>query len=66
MKVLCAAAVALELGPLLHDTTVKIVPSVMLANALAALALNLVGFPVCYKAQLLPLLHVVVLYLIII
>lgn len=66
VKVLCAAAVALELGPLLHDTTVKIVPSVMLANALAALALNLVGFPVCYKAQLIPLLHVLVLYLIII
>jgi hypothetical protein len=44
MKVQYAAAVALELGPLLHDTTVKIIPSVMLANALAALALNLVGF----------------------
>ena len=37
-------AVALELGPLSHDETVHFYPSVFLANALAAFALNLVSF----------------------
>ena len=54
VKVLCAAAVALELGPLLHDATVKMIPSVMLANALAALALNLVGFLSATRRKELP------------
>jgi len=40
---LLRCTVALELGPLLHDTTVQIYPAVFLANALAAFALNLVS-----------------------
>ena len=35
-------AVAVELGPLLRDTTVKFYPAVFLANAMAAFILNLV------------------------
>ena len=33
---------AVELGPLLRDTTVKFYPAVFLANAMAAFILNLV------------------------
>ncbi len=36
-------AVALEMVPLAHDETVHFYPSVFLANALAAFALNLVS-----------------------
>jgi Triose-phosphate Transporter family len=36
--------VALELGPMLRDTTLMVKPTVLLANAMAALALNLAVF----------------------
>lgn len=36
---------ALEMGPMLRDTNLVLKPAVLLANALAALALNLVGSP---------------------
>lgn len=39
---LCSA-VLVELGPLMHDTTVTFYPAVFLANAIAAFILNLVG-----------------------
>ena len=39
------SAVALELKQLARDAAVKIIPSVMLANAVAAFALNLVQSP---------------------
>ena len=35
-------AVAVELGPLMRDATVKFYPAVFLANAMAAFILNLV------------------------
>lgn len=41
----CTGAVLVELGPLQAATNLTFTPSVFLANALAALSLNLVGVP---------------------